>query len=220
MKWILIALVSINVALFGFQYWNSVQDEGPDEVALTSTLNNLELTGAQKARLEQVGKSAPASKEPEKVQQCIRVTGLKEGDSYSIVESRLAALEVASEKRVVKQLSNTDYQVLLGPYASQDEARTKLEEVTALGVESYVIASGQNANTLSLGVFSSLENANRRRDELFTMGISSTVFENKRYIDAVILEIDSNSAALISDESISGMLAEFEGVKFIRFNCN
>ncbi|TCS37649.1 SPOR domain-containing protein [Reinekea marinisedimentorum] len=219
MKWILIALVSLNLALFGFQYWSSTQEDGGTEETLSATLNNLELTASQQARFEQVGKSTP-KKEPEKVLQCIRITGLKEGDSYSVVESRLAALEVSSEKRVVKQLSNTDYQVLLGPFVSQEEARTKLEEVKASGVESYVITSGQHANSLSLGVFSSLENANRRRDELFTMDISATVYENKRYIDAAILEIDAQSAALISDESISGMLSEFDGAKFIRFNCN
>lgn len=219
MKWILIALVVINVALFGYQYWDGMQEGDEQQVSVTTTLNNLELTASQKDRLAQSGKSTP-KEEPLAVEQCIRITGLKEDESYSIVESRLGALEVASEKRIVRQLSNTDYQVLLGPYASQTEARTKLEEVTALGVESYVIASGQNANSLSLGVFSSLDNANRRRDELFAMDVVATVYENKHYIDAALLEINADSAALISDESISGMLTEFEGVKFIRYNCN
>jgi hypothetical protein len=218
MKWILIALVAINAALFGFQYWGG-QGKGETTESLTASLNNLQLTTSQQGRLDRSTKSRPVqAKKP--APQCIRITGLKEGESYPVVESRLGALEVVSQKSTVKQLSNTDYQVLLGPFASQAEARDKLSEVKALGVESYIISSGKHANSLSLGVFSNLDNANRRRDELFSMDVIATVFENKHYVDAVNLEINAESAALISDESLAGMLSDFEGAKFIRYNCN
>lgn len=219
MKWIVIALLAMNISLFGYQFWLHQQPAEAGTVAQESKFNNLKLSEGQQQRLDSIG-SKPAQEESKPVTQCIRISGLSENDSYPVIESRLRALEISSEKKDVRLLNNTDYQVMIGPFASQEQARAEMDRIAALNIESYVITSGDRANSLSLGVFSSLENANRRRDELFAQDVVATVYENEHYIDGVLLEIGSESAALISDEALSGMLSDLEEVKFIRYKCD
>jgi len=221
MKWILLALLVLNLSLGGFQFWQARQ---PEEVIIKgqkATHSNLQLTANQTTRLEASGTKEDQPKESKPVnKQCVRVMGLVEGDSMDVVISRLTALEVSTSKENLKQITKTDYQLLLGPFDSAELARSELNGLKSKDVESYVITTGDNINSLSLGVFSSEGNAGRRQADLKDQGILAKVFKKEHFKEEGVLKIEKESAAMITDETLSSMLASFEGVDFLRYDCN
>lgn len=215
------ALLVINIVLGGYQAWLTQQ---PQEVAQTSMavqFNNLQLSESQQARLQKAADSAPVvvSTKPAN-DQCVRIFGLKESDSLPVVESRLKALELNVRQERVKELLKREYQVVLGPFDSIDLARSEMVAVNAKGFESFVISKGDLANSLSLGLFSNLENANRRIAELATVEITAKSIQLERYNEAIQLVVDKKSSLLIADPTLRTLIDQFEGVDFTRFNCN
>lgn len=215
------ALLVINIALGGYQAWLTQQ---PQEVAQTSMavqFNNLQLSESQQARLQKAADSAPVvvSTKPAN-DQCVRIFGLKESDSLPVVESRLKALELNVRQERVKELLKREYQVVLGPFDSIDLARSEMVAVNAKGFESFVISKGDLANSLSLGLFSNLENANRRIAELAAVEITAKSIQLERYNEAIQLVVDKKSSLLIADPTLRTLIDQFEGVDFTRFNCN
>lgn len=219
MKWILAFLLFFNVGLGGYQYWISTEPVVPSSESEGPTFNNLSLSQSQQQRLAAAGQPI-STQQPNNQLQCIRITGLVAGDSVPVVESRLRALEVVTEISVSQELIKTDYQVLLGPFDNAETARDSLNSVSAQGIEGYVITSGENANALSLGVFSNQANAERRISELPSLNSQPTVFRKDYFVDSTIINIGPQSASLINDETLTAVLSAFENADFMRYNCN
>ncbi len=219
MKWTLLFLLVLNLGLGGYQYWVSQQQTADVTQGDITKFDNLQLSASQLKRLADSSEKTPVIKDS-LATRCIRISGLTEGDSLPIVESRLKALEVASTKTTETVVLRRDYQVILGPFASVELARGELDRISAKGVESYVITSGDNKNALSLGVFSNEANSNRKLDELKSLDIAATTIIKEHTGSAISLIVDRESAALISDSTLQSILSSFETAEFSRFICN
>ncbi|MDN3648005.1 SPOR domain-containing protein [Reinekea marina] len=222
MKWILIMLLLVNASLFGYQAWQAQQPEQEVVSSFSVQHGNLALSESQQARL---AKSAEATQTSQKSTQstsakCVRITGLKESDSLPVVESRLKALELNVKQVRAKELLKREYQVVLGPFNSIDQARSEMIAINAKGFESFVISKGDLANSLSLGLFSTKENAQRRLAELSAVDITARAIEIERFNEAIQLVLDSKSSLLIADPTLASLVNQFEGVDFTRFICN
>jgi cell division septation protein DedD len=219
MKWILFVLIGLNVGFGGYQYWQANQPAAIKSSAAVATLNNLLPTQYQVDRLQSSKRAAVQAPSQNLPTQCIRIIGLVSGDSVQIVLSRLKALEVNAIEEPSSHVIKTDFQVVLGPFGTLRIARSKLAEVKAAGIESYVMTSGSNANAISLGVFSSRANALRKQAELAAMKITASIVANEHLSNGVNLVIDPSSAALVSDDTLSSMLSKFEKAEYLRYNC-
>ena len=219
MKWTLLFLLFVNLGLGGFQYWKSSQVTSSIVESDVTKFDNLQLSAVQLKRLADSSEKTPPIKDS-LATRCIRITGLTEGDSMPIIESRLKALEVKTSKISETVVLRRDFQVIVGPFASIELARTELERISAKGVESYVITSGDNKNALSLGVFSSENNSNRKLAELESLEIAAATITKDHTGTAISLIVDKESAALISDSTIESLLSSFENTQFSRFICN
>jgi hypothetical protein len=221
MKWILIALLVLNLAFGGYQAWLTQQPQEVAQSKMAVQFSNLQPSSSQLARLKKAADAAPAiaANKPAN-SQCVRISGLKESDSLPVVESRLKALELNIRQERVKEILKREYQVVLGPFDSIDLARSEMVSVNAKGFESFVISKGDLANSLSLGLFSNAENANRRIAELAVVDITAKSIELERYNEAIQLVIDKKSSLLIADPTLRTLIDQFEGVDFTRFNCN
>ncbi|MBU2862224.1 SPOR domain-containing protein [Reinekea forsetii] len=222
MKWILIMLLLVNASLFGYQGWQAQQPEQEVVSSFSVQHGNLALSESQQARL---AKSSEATQTSQKTTQttsakCVRITGLKESDSLPVVESRLKALELNVKQVRAKELLKREYQVVLGPFNSVDQARSEMIAINAKGFESFVISKGDLANSLSLGLFSTKENAQRRLAELSAVDITARAIEIERFNEAIQLVLDSKSSLLIADPTLASLVNQFEGVDFTRFICN
>lgn len=220
MKWILVALLVLNLALGGFQAWQAQQPKEVAQSRMAVQYSNLQPTANQLARLQKSTDATPVASNKPTSSQCVRITGLKESDSLPVVESRLKALELNVKQERVREVYKREYQVVLGPYSSIDQARSEMVAVNAKGFESFVISKGELANSLSLGLFSNSENANRRISELAAVDINAKSIQLDRYNEAIQLVIDKKSSLLIADPTLSTLISQFEGVDFTRFNCN
>lgn len=219
MKWTLLLLLLVNIALGGYQFWVSTQPVTVESSQQELQFSNLSVSESQSARIEQSADSAPViSDKP--VNRCIRITGLSQEDGLPVVTSRLKALEVPSTEREVTLVLRTDYQVILGPFPNEDMARLEMQTVSSKGIDSYVISSGTHKNALSLGVFSTESNANRKVSELFELDIVSSIVTKEHSGQAFELLIDKESAALVSDETLNSILAAYSQASFSRYSCN
>lgn len=218
MKWILVLLLSVNLAVGAYLYWEGNQDGAPSNPQAGSQLNNLNLTKAQQDRL-----AASESKTPrvqaQPNQQCVRILGLTEDDGLSVVISRLKALEVEVSQVPVDVVLRTDYQVIVGPFANTDLARKELQDISAKGLDSYVITTGRYENALSLGVFSSETGANRKVSELTEVDIDSEIVTREHTGKATMLVIDRTNAALITDSTLDSVLNAYSQAEFERYSC-
>ena len=188
------ALLVLNFALGGYQAWLSRQPLVEAQPAISAQFDNLALTADQQSRLEVSADIVSTQVEvTPSASVCVRITGLKDGDSLPVVESRLKALELSVEQERIRDVYKREYQVILGPFNSIDEARAELVVVSAKGFEGFVMPLGEQANSLSLGLFSNRENANRRIAELEAVDIVARSIELERYNEAIQLVLDEKS---------------------------
>lgn len=219
MRWIILTLLLANIALGGYLYWDSTQPETDTASPTQAQLNNLTLDSGTLAELRSLERQAPTPQANQAPVQCVRVTGLAGADQADVIESRLRALEVEVEREVRQVVVRSDYWVVLGPFDSQSLARERLAELQAADIESFLIGQGSLEGGISLGLFSSLDNAERRRQELVDQSIDARVERVDRTREALELTIDQDDARLISDDALESLLNEFEGVSHQRFRC-
>ena len=94
--------------------------------------------------------------------------------------TRLAVLDVASYEHPVDLSAGEGYWVYLPPFASRDEARRRLAELQARGIDSYIIPKGELENGISLGVFTRRDLAEARLAELKRLGLSVDLYSIER----------------------------------------
>lgn len=219
MRWIILTLLLANIALGGYLYWESTQPEGGAPTPTRAELNNLGLDSDTLAELRSLERQAPAQPATEPPAQCIRITGLEGPDQADVIESRLRALEVDAGRASRQVVVRSDYWVVLGPFDSPAIARERLGELQAADIESFLIGQGQLEGGISLGLFSSLENAERRQAELADRNIDARVERVDRTREALELTIGKDDARLISDDALESLLNEFQGVAHQRYSC-
>ncbi|MEJ2046356.1 MAG: hypothetical protein P8X74_22520 [Reinekea sp.] len=218
MKWILLALLVVNLGFGGYQYWLSMQPVNDQSSASTASFNNLQPSTSQLNHLERVNARTPPVQQVDN--RCIRIDGLNPGDGLEVVESRLKALEASVDRQQRDVILRQDFQVIAGPYASADLAKNDVQVFAKKGIESYVIGSGSYTNSLSLGVFTSNANASRKVKEAKRQGIDARIVVKDHNGTATSLVIGSDSASLINDETLSSVLSSFKNSRFSRYRCN
>ena len=76
--------------------------------------------------------------------------------------------------RKTRGTSLRDYRVFIPAFATRDLALAGARDLTAKGVRDfYVVTSGAQENTISLGLFKGLPNAEKRRDEARAFGFDA-----------------------------------------------
>lgn len=219
MRWIILTLLVANIAMGGYLYWDSTQLESTGATPNQAQLNNLTLSSNTLAELRALERQTPAQAATEPPPQCVRITGLGGEDQAGVIVSRLRALEVDAERNSRQIVVRSDYWVVLGPFDSPAIARERLGELQTAKVESFLIGQGPLEGGISLGLFSSMANAERRQSELADQNISARVERVDRTREALELTIGKEAARLISDDALESLLSEFQGVTHQRFSC-
>jgi hypothetical protein len=218
MRWIILTLLLLNLALGGYQYWQMSQPETIVVEPSVAQLNNLAIDQSTRDQLAQFEQSAAAEPVVEPLQ-CIRVSGILAEDEASILQSRLRAIEVQSELSTREEVLRSDFWVVLGPFDTDQQGRARLAELQASDVESFLINQGRLAGGISLGLFSSESNARSRVAALAEREINARVEQVDRTRQVWVLTIGAGSARLISNDGLESILSEIEGAAFQRFRC-
>jgi hypothetical protein len=110
-----------------------------------------------------------------------------------------------------------DYRVILPPLPSLQEAFRRLRELKSRNIDSYVIPEGEDAQGISLGVFSSKEASLSHQERLGDEGYRVEIRRIERVTRGYWLY-----GALgfgFPDGQIAGVISEFVGVKVTETAC-
>lgn len=183
MRWIFFFLLAANAAFF---LWHvlSVPAASPTVAPMINTtfapsasarqvklLREL-APGAVRARTE-----APIVKNPSL---CVMVGAFASQVDAQEFMTRLAALDVVSFDHPLDLSAGEGYWVYLQPFANRDQARRRLAELQARGIDSYIIPKGELENGISLGVFTRRDLAEARLVELRRLGLSVDLYNIER----------------------------------------
>jgi hypothetical protein len=92
--------------------------------------------------------------------------------------------------RKTRSTALRDYQVFIPAFATRDLALAGARDLTAKGVRDlYVVTSGAQENTISLGLFKGLANAEKRRDEARAFGFDARLEPRTEDIDQYWIDI-------------------------------
>ncbi|WP_028671310.1 SPOR domain-containing protein [Saccharospirillum impatiens] len=218
MKWIILTLLVLNLALGGYQYWQMGQPDIQEAEPSVAQLNNLAIDQATRNQLAEFEQTAAAEPAVEPLQ-CIRINGIAAEDQADIIQSRLRALEVASDLSTRQEVLRSDYWVVIGPFETDQLGRDRLAQLQAEDIESFLINQGRLAGGISLGLFSSDSNARTRVSELTSRGLEARVERVDRTRNVWVLTVPAESARQISNAALDSIVSEFEGASFQRFRC-
>lgn len=180
MRWIFFLLITANVA---FPLWRMLSpfpriDVVPAQVPATpsevKTLRLLNETGQVRVqkRAERANEQSPTL--------CLMVGAFASVEEVRQFIARLAALDVIAFDYPVDLPAGEGYWVYLQPMSSREEARRRLAELQARGVDSYIIPKGELENGISLGVFTRRDLAESRLSELARLGLSPKLYNIER----------------------------------------
>jgi hypothetical protein len=101
----------------------------------------------------------------------------------SVAREIVSALEKAgygAEARQVELRNTPVYWVLVPPLASRQLAEQKLREFHVKGIDSFLVATGEDANAISLGVFANRSSALGVQSRMAAAGVKADIREQRR----------------------------------------
>ena len=159
MRWVFIGIVVLNVLYLGMHLFAG-EDAAPvvaEPVAKGSFPATLRLVG------EPGGAPAPLATEPAPAGPaaagCPAVGPFADEGVADSVVTALDGAGFEATARDVEVPSATVFWVFLPVAADREQALRRLRELHARGIESFVVASGADANAISLGTFQSRDSA-------------------------------------------------------------
>ncbi len=206
MKWLIYLLLLLNLSLFA---WHYRADSGnpPQGEALPADVQRLVLLREQRQADEVAS------------QWCYSLGPLKETDQVEALVQRLQQWAISAWQRKSQEAGRKGYWVILPPLPSRGEARAAVEQLKAKNIEDYfLIATGEKANGVSLGVFSSFEAAHRRINQLDKLGFDAIWEEVKLPVEEYWLDWRRDSGD-ISAEQLARLREDYPDLKKVERAC-
>lgn len=145
--------------------------------------------------------AAPDTRARSPVRRKSACTSLGPFDTQSSLRAAMNALTPAVERIQFREGSRTQsygHVVFLPAQPSREAALTYARQLSARGVRDYyVVSSGNQQNTISLGLFRDIANAERRRAELDALGFNALIAERTEARPEYFLDYAQVSAARV-----------------------
>lgn len=112
--------------------------------------------------------------------------------SQTVREARrtLAGTAVRSRQRQQPSQRSLGWWVYLPPLASREQALAQTLRLAAKNVSEYfVVSSGEQLNSISLGLFKDSDNARKRRDEVISAGFPARMSERTESVPVYWLDV-------------------------------
>jgi len=226
MRWIVVSLVLLNIAVFVyFQLFSdkrSSDSSGLSEVSpLAGSVKAIvllsEVAATEKVESIRVVPPKPLST-PSAVQQglliteplCTLVGSFKRLLKAEYFVERLQSLGLSAQVKNLVVDSPPGYWLHLPPEKSRKDALRRLSELQNRGIDSYVIPSGNLANGISLGMFSSKERAEVMLTSIGRQGYKPEIVSVPREQKEIWAFLPQGEAAKLSDERWAELLSSEE----------
>ena len=173
MKWFIYILLLLNLAFalwhFRSQQVTFVEDNNADEslrlVLLSEYLSQQTPTATQESEL-----TAQVDA------RCYTLGPFKSKSDATNLRKELDSLGITAIRRMSKDNTRQGYWVILPPEANRTAAKAHIETLKSKGIKDYfLVATGEQTNAVSLGVFSKSESAQRRYEEIRDLGFNARI---------------------------------------------
>jgi cell division septation protein DedD len=198
MRWIFFTLLAANVALAAWWYWappapsasgnvSSYQPaQGVPRLKLLSELQGPPVAPAETPAPPVEPPAPPQAEAPSAdanpYRQCAMLGPYENAAEAESALQRAKAVESKAHLHNLDIFLSANFQVYLPPFANRSQAKQKLDELQARGLDSYIIPKGELANGIALGSFEQEVMAKEQQSKLSGQGISAQIRENKRPI--------------------------------------
>ncbi|AJD46975.1 hypothetical protein S7S_02765 [Isoalcanivorax pacificus W11-5] len=174
MRWVFYSLLILNVVYLGWQLLARVAPPAePARAAVVAAPRQLQLLN------EQGGSDRPAL--PRQAL-CLVVGPWGERGAAESLQRTLRGLAGPGELRAVPVRKDRLSWVYLPATEDRDAALQQLRELQGRGVDSFIVAEGEDANAISLGYFSSAESARGLQVKMRNAGYPAEVRETWKEI--------------------------------------
>lgn len=230
MRWIVVALLVANLMAYGW-YRYAVGPGADDAVpqvegapagsalrlldAAEDNSNPTEMGAGASSAIAAEQSSVPVSPA---ASMCGMIGVFAEQISAKQVRDRLRALGAAADIVEVPVTLRTDYWVHMGPYPSREQAMAALRDLQQKGVDSFLIADGELANGVSLGLFRQRASAESLLAERKAQGYAVTLREIPRVSNELWVVINEGSE--LAEPVRRQLLAVSPGTEYRKNSCS
>ncbi len=197
MRWLFLLLLLANAGYFAWQALKAPMPEptrstapAAQGLALLSELSEGEHPALRAAtppptvepeeevtaeeRIESVAVEPEVQPEPEPPRQCLELKGFeKPSEAESLLKAMLGE-GMQLEARGDELVPRSNYWVLIPPFKTRAEAEVVIKQLKGRKLRDfYRVRSGESANAISLGVFSSKDAAERRYRQVVNLGLKT-----------------------------------------------
>ena len=162
MKWIIYALLLLNIAMFAWHYQSGKSAEVTSPVLAEQDEAVMSLILLKERNIQ---------KEQAISRWCYSLGPFADKQKSDLVKGLLKSSGIKAKRRISKDARRKAYWVLLPPAESREAAQKSVARLKQLKVDDYfMVVTGENTNAVSLGVFSKFESAHRRIKEMQDLG--------------------------------------------------
>ncbi len=221
MKLIFMVLLVGNLAFFLVQFLSKSDavSSKRSTVAEYKNLGNLQTLKERESKAKhkntEVKKNIPISTSPPADgEKCELVGPFAELLHAEYLVERLASLEVLSSVKQIEIADGKNYWVYLKPEMSEKEALRRLSEIQqSKAIDSYIIPSGELANGISFGQFSTEVEASAKAEQIRAQGYAAEIKEIPKSHNETWVEVHEKSGQKISEEKWLGLLKEEKAIE-------
>ncbi len=168
-------------------------------------------------RQHQAQRSLPASPAPATAEgdqaMCTMVGPFAQLLQAEYLVDRLVSMDVSAVIRTLEVPDGVRHLVYLPPEVSEAAALRRLHEVQARRIDSYMIASGDLANGISLGIYTERADAEARLREIRDLGYQPAVREQARTISEIWVSLPAAEGESIDSRLWMDLLRQQAGLE-------
>lgn len=176
MKWCFVALLLLNIVVAAMQWVAMRSKVMPEQYVQRADAKVVQLRSEFE---DQSVQGATMGSE-----QCLLLGPLPSQDAATYWHKQFQWAAISSDTVVQSLQKAPGYMVYLGPMPDKDQALSLLQELQAQKIESFVIASGEFENAVSLGVYENIDLARVKKEEISQRGFVAKVGEMERQKEA------------------------------------
>lgn len=178
-RWLCYLLVLVNGLVIWLATQSPVPQERPQALANLPRVSSLQLVGeSELPSMSQITVPETASESPNT--DCVMLSGFaNEEDAQDWRKQQGLTASQARAENIQVRLPPL-YWVLEPPLSSGDEASRRLAEIQQKGIDSFVIASGEQQWGISLGLFEARERAEMLLHDLSEAGLQATLRQREQ----------------------------------------
>ncbi len=214
MRVLLILLIMANIGYFA--WYNYFRPAAPVSIVrsktITAQLPSLTLLGEPGA--ERAGRQAASVSLPDAENGLMLLGGFFDQATASAFEHRM--LELGIDGQLVRQErpAEQEYWVYLPPLSSRAATLRLLKELQARKLDGFLIAQGELANGISLGIFPHENSAEAILERLRQGGYQAQIKKISRKQEVFWFEVSSGSERLIDEATLQVLLKHFPGMQY------